>query len=206
MQNLNNKEKNRALAIFDFDGTITTRDSFLDFLYFSAGPLKFSWNFIAISPAIFLYFLKIIPNWKLKEKTLSQFFGGLPIDDFSKMCKNYSDKRLDKIIRSEAIKKIKWHKERGDEIIVASASLESWLGYWCGKNKLNLVATIPEIIDGKITGKLDSKNCYGEEKAKRIKSLYNLEDYADIYAYTDSKSDYPLLKLASFKYLKWRKI
>ena len=53
------------LAVFDFDGTITKRDTFLDFILFATGKSKFSFGVFILSPVIIAYFLNLITNKKL---------------------------------------------------------------------------------------------------------------------------------------------
>ena len=94
------------------------------------------------------------------------------------------------------MEKIVWHKEQGHKVVIVSASIECWLKPWCDKNGLGLIATKLEIKDGRVTGKFLTKNCYGIEKANRVKEGYNLDDYDYIYAYGDSRGDKELLALA----------
>jgi phosphoserine phosphatase len=41
-----------------------------------------------------------------------------------------------------------------------------------------------------------SCNCYGEEKVRRIRASYNLDEFNHIYAYGDSEGDKAMLDLA----------
>ncbi len=70
------------------------------------------------------------------------------------------------------------------------------------ENGLELIATKFEIENNKISGKLLTKNCYGQEKVNRIRKQYNLNDYNHIYAYGDSKGDKEMLELANFSFFK----
>lgn len=184
------------LALIDFDGTITTDDSLIKFIRYVVGDLKTLWGMILLSPMLITYKLKFIPNYKAKQIMLSYFFKGMDEKQFQKAAKEYSLKHIDTILRPQAIKKIAWHKEQGHTVVVVSASIECWLKPWCDKNNLNLIATKIEIKDGLVTGKLLTKNCYGIEKANRVKEVYNLSDYNYIYAYGDSRGDKELLELA----------
>jgi phosphatidylglycerophosphatase C len=47
-----------------------------------------------------------------------------------------------------------------------------------------------------------SRNCYGEEKVRRIKTSYNLDEFDHIYAYGDSEGDKAMLDLAHERYYK----
>ena len=198
-------EKKYSLALLDFDRTVTDRDSFVDFLLYNFGLTRLLGGFLSFSPAIILYLTKTIPNWKLKEVALTHFFGGWNLEEFSRKCQNYSTERLPKIIRPVALERIDWHKQNGHRVVIVSASISQWLKGWCDKNKLGLIASEIEVINNKVTGKLLGKNCYGIEKVSRIKKEYNLADFGSIFAYTDSKSDWPMLELADEKYYRWKK-
>lgn len=187
------------IAFFDFDGTITTDDSLLKFIRFVVGNFKFIQGLAVLSPVLFLYKLKVIPNYKAKQMMLSYFFKGMSEKSFSEVAKQYSLEHIDKIVRKDAMQQIQWHHANGHKVVVVSASLECWLHPWCEKNGLELIGTRLEVIDGIITGRLLTKNCYGIEKANRIKSQYNLEEYEYIYAYGDSSGDREMLELAQKK-------
>ncbi len=190
------------LALFDFDGTITTDDSLLKFIRFVVGDRRFLLGLVVLSPMLVLYKLKLIPNYKAKQYMLSWFFKGMRKVDFLKVANEYSLVHIDKILRPKAIEKINWHKNQGHKVVVVSASIECWLRPWCEKNNLELIATKLEIKDDIVTGKLLSKNCYGVEKVNRIKEIYNLKDFEYIYAYGDSSGDKQMLELAHEKFYK----
>ena len=190
------------LALFDFDGTITKDDSLLKFIRFVVGDVRFVFGLVVLSPILVAYKLKLIPNYKAKQKMLSWFFKGMSKEAFLKVANEYSLVHIDKILRSKAIEKINWHKNQGHKVVVVSASIECWLRPWCEKNGLELIATKLEIKDDIVTGKLLSKNCYGVEKANRIKEIYNLKDFEYIYSYGDSSGDKQMLELAHEKFYK----
>lgn len=189
---------NKSKIVFiDFDGTITKDDSLLCFIRYVVGDVKFIIGLLVLSPVLVLYKLKIIPNYKAKQKMLSWFFRGYKKDDFEKVANIYSLKHISKILRYKAIKKLKWHKQEGHKIVIVSASIDFWLRPWCEKNGFDLIATKLEVKDGFITGNLLTKNCYGQEKVNRIQEKYNLDEYSYIYSYGDSKGDKEMLKLAN---------
>ena len=192
----------QILALFDFDGTITTDDSLFRFIRFVVGDAKTLWGMILLSPMLIIYKLKLIPNYKAKQMMLSYFFKGMDEVEFHEVAKEYSLKYIDTILRPKAMKKIAWHKEQGHKIIIVSASIDSWLKPWCDENNLDLIATKLEIKNGIVTGKFLTKNCYGIEKANRIHERYDLSEYDRIYAYGDSRGDKELLALADESFYK----
>lgn len=184
------------IAFFDFDGTITTSDSFIKFIRFVVGDIRFILGMTVLSPMLVAYKLRLIPNYTAKQAVLSYFFKGMSEAQFQSTARDYSLKNIDAILRPKAMKKIAWHKEQEHKIVVVSASIESWLKPWCNQHGLDLIATKLEIKEGIVTGKLLTKNCYGMEKVRRVKERYNLDDYDHIYAYGDSRGDKELLELA----------
>ncbi len=184
-----------TLALFDFDGTITTDDSLIKFIRFVVGDAKFAIGMVALSPMLIAYKLKFIPNYKAKQTMLGYFFKGMIEEKFKQVAKEYSLNHIDSILRPKAMEKIAWHKEQGHKVVIVSASIECWLKPWCDKHGLDLIATKLEIKNGIVTGKFLSKNCYGIEKANRVKERYSLDDYDHSYAYGDSHGDKELLEL-----------
>lgn len=190
------------LALFDFDGTITKDDSLLKFIPFVVGNGNFILGLLVLSPVLVAYKLKLIPNYKAKQKMLSWFFKGMGKDEFYAVANEYSLHHIDKILRPRAIEKLNWHKQKGHKVVIVSASLECWLRPWCEKNGFELIATKLEIKNNTVTGKLLTKNCYGQEKVNRIKESYNLNEFEYIYAYGDSAGDKDMLELADEQHYK----
>lgn len=190
------------IAFFDFDGTITTDDSLLKFIRFVVGDFRFLFGVGVLSPILAAYKLKLIPNYRAKQKMLSWFFKGISEQEFKNIANQYSLNHIDKILRPKAMERIAYHKRQGHKIVLVSASIECWLEPWCKKNDLELIATKLEISDSVVTGNLLSKNCFGIEKVNRIKEKYNLDEFEYIYVYGDSSGDKEMLELADEKYYK----
>ena len=193
------------LAIFDFDGTITTKDSFEDFIFFTQGVAKTLWGIFWNSPILIAYVLKIVPNWRAKEQIFSYFYKGWDIGVFDNLARQHAQKRLPALLRPGAMEKLKWHKDAGHKVVIVSASFENYLAVWCEEQGVELLATKVEINVQNLTGKFASKNCHGEEKVNRIKAAYNLKDFDYIYAYGDTKGDLLLKEIAhEFHYKPFR--
>jgi phosphatidylglycerophosphatase C len=193
------------LALFDFDGTITSRDSLFDFIIYTFGWKRFLIGCLLRSPAMLACALKMIPRDKAKEELLSFHVAGINGEEFKAMGSQYSRKRLPNIIRENAFKKIQWHQLQGHTVAVVSASIECWLADWCKKNDLDLIATRLEVKNKRVTGKFASRNCAGREKIVRIKEKYDLKRFVYIYAYGNSSGDKEMLELADERYYKWKR-
>jgi phosphatidylglycerophosphatase C len=192
----------KAIAFFDFDGTITTKDSLLEFIRFSKGSLRFYLGFLLYSPYLIAYKIKLISNQSAKEKILQFFFHDTDENEFKEKCRSFSETILPQLIRPKAVKEIKTLQQNGTIVVVVSASPENWICHWAELMQVELIASQLEVKDGKITGKILGKNCHGEEKVRRIKAVYNLSDYDEIVAYGDTSGDRPMLQLGSLGHYK----
>ncbi len=195
-----------ALALFDFDGTITFKDSFGDFIAYAVGRRRFITGTIVLSPMLLAYALGAIPNWRAKELVSTHFFGGWEAVSFERLASKYSRERLPTIVREIALETIARHKLKGDTVVVVSASIDLWMAGWCAECAVDLIATELETKEGRITGRFSTRNCSGKEKVRRIQERYDLKSFDYIYAYGDSAGDRAMLELANEKYYRWKRV
>jgi HAD superfamily hydrolase (TIGR01490 family) len=186
----------KTLALFDFDGTVTYKDSFLEFIKFYRGTPRFLAGMAMLSPWLISMKLGLIPNWKVKERALKKFFGGEPIEKFDKVCQDFCRQKVPTLIKADALEKINKHLADGDRVVLVSASLENWLKPWTDQIGIELLGSRLEIVQGKITGKLLGKNCHGPEKCSRIRAHLPVGEYNIIHAYGDTSGDREMLAMA----------
>jgi len=197
----------RSLALFDFDNTITSRDTLFDFHLFTFGMRKTSIALWASCPHILSSSIGLLDPQKAKERFLSIFWKNVQRHSFQKSCIRYTNERLNSIIREEAIQAIRYHQKREDYIVVVTASIREWVEPWCSVNGINyVIASEMEKLDGSLTGSLKGKNCKGPEKVSRIRKELELSCFQRIYAYGDSSGDREMLELAHEKYYRWKRL
>ena len=190
----------KDLALFDFDGTITKKDSFIELIKYYKGTRSFYTGLILLSPFLLLYKAGIIKNWRTKELVFTYFFKNEPHDIFKNRCKEFCLNVIPSLIKPSALEAIENHIKNGDRVVIISASFEDVLTNWCELMQIDLIGTRITVNDGLITGKIEGKNCYGDEKVKRLKEYIDIDQFSEIYAYGDSKGDLPLLKLATHSF------
>lgn len=188
----------RNLALFDFDGTITTKDSFLEFIKYCSTKRRIFSGIVVMFPMMVLFKLGFIPNWKAKEYVLTWFFKGENVDKITGKGRLFCESIIPSLLKKQALLKLEEHKTNGDRIILVSASAEVWLTQWTESIGIELIGTLLETKEGKLTGKINGRNCYGPEKVNRIKEKLNLSEFDKIYAYGDSRGDTEMLALADF--------
>ncbi len=196
------KKTNKTLVLFDFDGTITFKDTFLEFIKFTHGKARFYAGFSILFPFLLLYKLGIIPNYKAKEIVLSWYYKGKNIQYLQEKGKSFAEKKLPQLVRPLALEKIKEYQALHYEIVIVSASIKEWLEAWCQAHHIPLISTELETKNNNITGKLATANCFGAEKVRRIKQNYQLSDFDTIIAFGDSKGDKEMLEIANEAHFK----
>ena len=192
----------KRIAFFDFDGTITTRDTLLAFIRYQAGTFAYCIGFLLYSPWLVAYRLQIISNHLAKEKILRHFFGNMPLGKFDQLCEQFCRDVLPQLIRKKSLHEINLLKTGGAEIVVVSASPENWVGRWCADTGIQCLSTKLVTNENKLTGRIAGRNCHGNEKVNRIRDKYKLEEYDEIICYGDTNGDKPMLQLATIAFYK----
>jgi phosphatidylglycerophosphatase C len=194
------------VAAFDFDGTITKRDTLLSFLVFTAGKWQTTKKLILLIPQ-FVKFL-IAPNGarqETKETVLKSFFKGLPEYQLHEMGEAFaSSSKLDNLIHPSALKRIEWHRKQKHRCVLISASIDAYLIPWSLQKKFDdLICSKLEIDNyGIVTGMIDGANCWGPEKERRLLKLLGPKENYKLFAYGDSRGDLELLSLADFPFFR----
>lgn len=186
--------------MFDFDGTLTKRDTLIEYLKFARGSINFYFGFLYLSPVLLFWRLGIIKNWRAKEMVLTYFIGGVSERSFEESCIKFVQVRLPHLVRKRALERLNFHKLLGDEIYIVSASPEGWVRLYAESIGVKCIATRLEIINERLTGKIQGKNCYGSEKVYRIQELVEIKSFTSISSYGDSSGDREMLELADNKY------
>lgn len=180
----------RSIAVFDFDGTLTTKDTLLEFIKFACGIWNFYVVFLLYSPILILMKLHIFPNWKAKQMIFSHLFKGMEYKRFQELGRQFAN-IIESFRREEIIEKLREHIKKGDTVYVISASIDEWVRPWCEQfNVADVMCTKIEVsLNGLITGRFLTKNCYGQEKVNRLlQKEPNRRSYY-LFAYGDSRGD-----------------
>ncbi|MDR3267427.1 MAG: HAD-IB family hydrolase [Tannerella sp.] len=189
--------KTETIAAFDFDGTITRKDTLLQFIAFSKGKIRFYLGFLLFSPLLAAMKLKIYPDWKVKEQLFSYFYKGISIEKFDNWGRAFS-MIIDNMLRQKTMEVMCLHKKQGNKIVIISASIENWIKPWADKAGIDAVlATKIETDDNDLlTGKFLTKNCKGEEKVNRLLAEFPDRSKYRLVAYGNSRGDKQLTEFA----------
>jgi HAD superfamily hydrolase (TIGR01490 family) len=189
-----------ALALFDFDGTITKKDSLLEFIRYSVGERRYYAVMARFTPAI-VYHKYVTGNGGIaKEQVMRHLFAGYTEKDLRLLGRQFAKEILPDLIVENARERIHWHQAEGHRVVVISASLDVYLSPWAEAQELELICTEMAFVNNKATGGFSTPNCNGDEKVHRLRAMLSTDDYPDIYAYGNSKGDRPMLSLAHHPY------
>ncbi|MGV0923089.1 HAD-IB family hydrolase [Empedobacter tilapiae] len=193
---------NRNLYLFDFDGTITKKDTLFNFLKFSFSKTYFI-NYLIFIPLFVAAKLKLLEASWVKEKFISKFLKGKSYVEIKHLAQNYFEQNHKDLIYSKADEYIKSLSNYNDKFIV-SASIDFWIQPFADYYEMGLICTKAKFDEqGFFTGNFASENCNYEEKKNRIEKEIDLSLYDEIIAFGDTKGDEAMFSLAdkpNFRY------
>lgn len=190
----------KKLYCFDFDGTLTTSDTLLEFIKYAKGRGRFLMVFLMYSPLLVLMKLHLYPNWKAKQQIFAHLFAGMRIEKFDALCRSFAEESQH-LLRPKGITLMHEALVAGAQVFIVSASIDNWVRPFFDIRNLKgvqVLGTQIEVEDGKLTGRFKSNNCYGKEKVHRIaEALKSFErsEY-EIEAFGDSRGDKEMLAFA----------
>lgn len=189
----------KIISAFDFDGTITCRDTFSDFAIFAVGRKRWLESLLRCTPVLAGWKLGMVKAEKAKQRLFSALYEGMPSEEFHALGRKYAF-RINTLLRPSVVAKLREAAGRGDEVAIVSASVGDWIRPWAGSMGVDYVlATEAEIgPDGRLTGRFSTRNCNGAEKVKRLLETFPDRKNAILVAYGDSRGDARMLKEADY--------
>ncbi len=185
----------KKLYLFDFDGTLTDKDTMFLYLRFF-NPSKYSIQFIKHIPLFILLKLKLADAEKVKKSFVSSILKGQRKDFINRQSERFFDAYYPEIIRRNALDFINNIDHKTTESYIITASLDIWVKPFAEKFQMKLLATEAEFVNGIFTGNFTTKNCNGIEKVNRIKTAIEGEKFDKKIAFGDTEGDKQMLNFA----------
>lgn len=189
----------KKLYAFDFDGTLTTRDTLLEFIRYTCGTRRFLLGFMLFAPLLVLMRLRLYPNGKAKQRVFAHFFKGMAIKEFDTLCQDFALTHR-YLLRPDAVRLLEQALAEGAEILIVSASIDNWVRPFFEtedrSREITVLGTQIEVVDGCLTGRFLTPNCYGQEKVRRILALHPDRSSYYLTAYGDTRGDREMLAFA----------
>lgn len=187
----------RIVAAFDFDGTITRRDTLLPYLLRTTGPARTARALFALGLGIARSMTTEVSRDAAKEELLRRLLTGRPVAALEEAAEAFADHLVADRLRSDTLERVEAHRAAGHELVIVSASPELYVAPVA--RRLGFTAALGTRLevgpDGRLTGRLLGRNCRGAEKVRRLQEWLG-EPVDLVAAYGDTRGDRELLALA----------
>ncbi len=190
------------LVAFDFDGTLTTHDSFTAFLKWRIGPLAYYLDMVRLIPAALRYVFDR-DKGKIKSAAIRAYLRGLPREVLEQEAAEFATAMAPVMLRPDALKVWRRHRADGARMVIVSASPEAIVAPFArGLGADLLIASqIAYDKDERVANGLYGRNCRGPEKVYRLKEAFG-EGVRLSAAYGDTDGDKEMLEIAEQKFMR----
>lgn len=191
-------------AFFDFDGTLTYRDTMVPFMVSALGKGGFLRAGVRALPWLAGKALRICSTQRAKEALFRACFKGMDYEDFRSAARRFAQTQKGAMLRVDMVARLKDFLAESDCVVaIVSASMQEWVEPFFENEKgITYLTTIPEVNAGnKLTGRFASLNCKGAEKTRRINEAFPDVNFRTVYAFGNSSGDEQMLAMAQHPHL-----
>ena len=188
-----------ALVAFDFDGTLTVRDSFTEFLRWRAGRGGWALGLVKMAPAVAAY-AHDRDRGRIKAASVREFLGGVDRVALEADAERFAERIWGRFIRPDALACWNAWGDKGAHRVIVTASPETTVAPFARRLGAEALLGTPLVFDSgnRVTGAFASPNCRGEEKVRRLRAAYG-ESVRLTAAYGDTSGDTEMLQIADEK-------
>lgn len=185
------------LVLFDFDGTLTTAETFPLFVRFAAPPWRVRLGGLLLAPLVLAYRAGVVSGTVVRAAIVRVAFSGMARDHFEALARAFAAERFPALMRPDMLARFRAHRAAGDRVIVVSGNFDTLLRPWCDVEGVELLASRLECRQGTLTGRYDGPQCAGEAKVERIRALVGEWPREGIEAHGDTVEDLAMLAMAA---------
>ena len=184
------------VVAFDFDGTLTVRDSFTAFLKWRAGTRRYMAGMVRLLPAALAYLLHR-DRGRIKAAAVREYLKGVPRETLEAEAREFAELFSRSLLRPDAVEV--WKRWRGDHVrlVIVTASPDITVAPFArGLGADALIGTrLAFDNQDRVSGAFETPNCRGAEKVVRLKDTFGPE-FKLKAAYGDTSGDREMLKMA----------
>lgn len=186
----------RPVVAFDFDGTLTIRDSFMAFLRFRSSPLAYAAGLIRLAPASLAY-LVTRDRGALKQAAVRVFLKGLPREELDRAAEDFASQWVTRLLRPDAARAWLDWKTRGAVMAIVTASPEPIVAPFAERLGADVLIGTRLTLDddGRVSGAFSTENCRAQAKVDRLRARFG-PDLRLAAAYGDTSGDREMIALA----------
>ena len=189
-------DPSRPIVAFDFDGTLTVRDSFTQFLRWRAGAGGWALGLVKMGKATAAY-ARDRDRGAIKAASVKIFLKGVTRAELEADAARFADRTWDRFMRPDALKVWEDWGAKGAHRVIVTASPEITVAPFARRlGAEGLLGTqLTFDADDRITGAFASPNCRGQEKVRRLREAFG-PDLTLAAAYGDTSGDTEMLAIA----------
>jgi phosphatidylglycerophosphatase C len=188
--------EDRAIVAFDFDGTLTVRDSYTAFLKWRAGPKRYRAGMIRLIPAALAYLIHR-DRGRIKAAATREYLRGVPRETLEADARRFAEQFSRSLLRPDAV--AAWKRWRGEHVRLAIVTASPDLivaPFARGLGADALIGTqLAFDVQERLTGGFVGRNCRGPEKVVRLQAAFG-PDFELKAAYGDTGGDKEMLAAA----------
>jgi phosphatidylglycerophosphatase C len=185
-----------AIVAFDFDGTLTIRDSFTAFLKWRAGPGRYALGIARLAPAALAYVFNR-DRGRIKAAAVREFLRGESRARLEADARAFAEKYSRSLLRPDAV--AAWKRWRTDHVrlVIVTASPDLVVAPFArGLGADALLGTeLAFDAQDRVVGGFATPNCRGPEKMIRLRAAFGPELTLKA-AYGDTSGDREMLAAA----------
>lgn len=191
----------RTLALFDIDGTLTTRDTMFAYAEHTVGQLRLVAVIALLAPLLALARFGLVDRGRAKGTMMRWLYRGRTRTQLEAAAVSFCRDVLPGLLRKNGLVQLRKHREDGHHVLLVSASLDLWLRPFAEAEGIPLHATSTGWSNNRFIG-LGGPNCRGPEKVRRIRAVVDPDAFDRVVAYGDSSGDTEMLALAADAHFK----
>jgi len=193
---LDEQVEEAGVVAFDFDGTITVKDSFMTFLRWRVGAGRFNAGMMRLAPASLAY-LGHRNRGRIKAAAVREFLKGVPREQLEAEARAFAQTVAPRLLRPDAVHTWNhWRQRRATLVIVTASPTHVVAPFARGLGADALIGTELAFDDqDRVTGAFTGENCRGDEKVRRLRQMFG-DDLRLKAAYGDTSGDTAMLAIA----------
>ncbi len=189
-----------VLVVFDLDGTISRRDTFVPFVFgfLRRRPWRIP-RLLLVLPALLAYLLGFSNRGALKGALLHHTMGGVNRAVVDSWSTRHAQRVGARGVYKDALAAIASHQKNGHYLVLMSASID------CYVQRISVALGFHETIcttvvwnrNNTLNGRLQGSNIRGEKKAQQLRQLLSRLHPRESLAYGNNSADIEHMLLAT---------
>lgn len=191
-----NPSNDPPIVAFDFDGTLTIRDSFTAFLRWRAGSSRYALGLVRLFPSALAYLFHR-DRGRIKAAAVREYLRGAPRERLEADAREFAERFSRSLLRPDAVAAWKRWQDEHVRLVIVTASPDLLVAPFARGLGADTLLGTKLLFDAqdRVAGGFSTPNCRGHEKVVRLKAAFG-PDLELKAAYGDTGGDREMLAMA----------